>query len=1185
MVPETPLLESGKLTELLKRAGVGLATLPGDVTLGMVGLPAAARTLYRGMNDTADLPEMDSPLMALSRRAADANNAIHDKVESFAGVKPAESALEVASEVGPQMLTGVGLAKLPGMAGRLAAKVSPTTVKGAGVATGLVTGVDQGLRAYVDSQYPQGKGEQSPSLDAGVPADPFDIPTTNQSAPQISQAPQTPALRTETSQQADPFDIPQVASDPFDIPAATQQDEQSLPAQMLDSVLQFAQEQYKPLIAGTVAVVGGLYVKKAATARAVAQQSGQLVGTTDTERALTRTQKLNSSLLDESAALKDTFKGSTAEKADFSAAAATSGSPVAINHKVTAALHDGDLPGVDLKFDFTPKLWHDGRAMLQPQDAQVLNDALIARSELVARTKEGYSPSFRKSQPELEQMVEAGLANPAIAKMMGHYDNIMSTSLGYLERSGIISSEKAQALRTEFPHYVPFFEAEGKSNFFTRLADNTMSYQDRKSFSELTNLLAREGGLARTGDPGGAMEQYISHMIRLSEMNKVRGAWIDNALASKSKFITKAGKEGDDTVTLFRNGAREVYKVSDPDIRSALEMSPKVVAPTLNAARRAFQAATTGVLAPWYAVKAMTYDALMASSTAPAGFGLFRGEPVSALAGAGSGMTRAAYGHLVRAARDGFQKTLLSDELGRPSILAQVMPKGMIERLADITATAYANSTLSLFERSGAGGGGRFTEHQNYRNFQTQMQRISPDISTSPTATRLHNFYRAAMDSAQNAVRLEYMARGVKRGQTLPQLSQETRELTGDFARRGSSRLSAAYAQTVPYGNVSLQSLARWGTALHDNPIGTVLGVLNTVAIPSLAAGLYGAQDASWNEYLRSLPMDERNGNLFFYIPGVAPERMPRFALPSEMHPIKAAADSLFSSLFDYNNPSIRDALADLLEGRGHDAVKAGMERAAPPMLPIGVSAAGAAFGQDIQQRGFGLDVRPIERQVQGQPTLTTDVELPYTAGSGSDLVHSNYVRNLVSHVLGSLGSLVMGTLGAAEQGYRGSGGDKYTALADATSHLGYEMVKKVPSFAPLWGQDVAPGLRTYEHVRAQDKLRSLGDIEKQVQAAVRDPAKQLLSPLALQVGSHFASYSKQYAPLLEQRKDILKRLDASKSNVAIGPTMRMEERTGLMKELQQVEGILGEAIANLEADVSEKVGKRFRVEDFRRDL
>lgn len=1201
---DSPPLESGKLSELLKRAGVGLATIPTDTTLGLAGMPAAVRSLYRGLNQQSDLPEMDGPLMALSRKAMNANNAVHDWAEGVAGVKPAESAVEVASEVGPGMLVGVGLTKLPGMAGRLASKIAPKTVTGAGVATGLITGADQGLRAYVDSQYPKEK-ETEGSLTAAPPppgkeVDPFEIPTaaqtqaTQSSLPQSlpAQGPgQTQALQETPVQQGDPFDIPQVASDPFDIPV--QQDEPSLSSRMLDEVVRVAQENYKPLIAGTLAVGGALYVRNLSRARSLAQQSGELVGTNTTERALTRTQKLNAGFLDESAALKDTFKGSADEQAGFSSQVATSGSPVAVNHKVTAALHDGDLPGVDLKYNFTPKLWHDGRAMLQPQEAQLLNDALIARSELVARTKEGYSPSFRKSQPELEKVVEAGMSNPAVAKMMGHYDNIMDTSLSYLQRSGIISADKAAALKTQFPHYVPFMEGE-KQSFFQRLADSAMSYQDRKSFSELTNLLAREGGVGKVVDPGAAMESYISHMIRLGEMNKVRGAYIDNALANKSKFITKAGKEGDDTVTLFRNGAREVYKVSDPDIKSALEMSPKVVAPTLNAARRAFQMMTTGIGAPWYAMKALSYDALMASTTAPKGFGLFRGEPVSALAGAASGFGRASYGHLLRLARDGFQKTLLSDELGRPSILAQVMPEGMVARLADITATAYANSTLSLFERSGAGGGGRFTEHQNYRNFQTQMQRISPDIAASPLGTRISNFYRAAMDSAQNAVRLEYLARHGRRAngpEALARIAQETRELTGDFARRGGSRIAAGYSQTVPYGNVSVQSLARWGKALHDNPVGTTFGILNTVALPTLASQLYGASDPAWQEYLRSLPMDERNANLFFYIPGVAPERMPRFQLPGELQPIKAATDALFDSLFGFSNgsldksPDLRAALMDLLEGRGAEMVSAGAERAVPPILPIGVSALGAVAGQNVEQRGLAITTKPTEAGGQYGPAVGTQVQLPYTAGSGADLIHSNYVRNLVSHTLGSLGSLIMGTLGAAEQGYRGSGGDKYTALSDAWDYSKMEVIKKVPAFAPLWGQEVAPGLRTYEHVRVQEKLPKLREIEQLVQAASREPAKQLLSPLSLQIASHFASYSKQFAPLLEQRKDILKRLDDSKSNVAIGPTMRMQDRTALVRELQQVEGILGEAIAGLEADVSAQVGQKIRVEDFRPDL
>jgi len=1153
----------------------------------IMGLPSGVRSLFRLATGEQDNPLSDGPIMAASRKALETSGDIQDWVSNKVGLPPADTAGEVAPEIMGGLLTGAGLAKIPGVIGKTVGKMTPTTAKGVGITTGALTGADSAIKAYVDQEYGTPKVEEKP---AEVAADPFDVPTSPSQAQTVptSQVQHTqPTQSIGTAASSDPFDIPQVAetSDPFDIAPVAAQQEQSLPAKMLDEMIQFAQEQYKPIIAGTLAVGGGLYIKRAASARRLAQQSGELVGTTETERALSRTQRLNSSLLDESAALKDTFKGTEPERADFSATVATSGNPVAVNHKITAALHDGDLPGLGIKYDFTPKQWFDGRAMLK-DDAKVLNDALIARSELVSRRViKDYSPSFKKSEPELQAMVDAGLTNPAVAKMMDHYDGIMSRSLDYLANRGIISADKASGLKTDFPHYVPFMVGE-KQSFFQRLADSTMSYQDRKSFNELTNILTREGGAGKVVDPGTAMEHYISHMNRLGEINKVRSVYVDAAIKGGSKFIKEAGKEGDNTITIFKDGLRKAYTVDDPDLRSALEMSPKVVAPMANAARRTFQTMTTGAGALWYTVKALSYDALMASSTAPKGFGLFRGEPVSALALAGSGLGRAIYGHLMRAARDGFQKTLLSDELGRPSILAQTLPRAMVERLADITATAYSNSTMSLFERSGAGGAGRFTEHLNYRNFQTQMERISPDVAASPLGMRAWNFYRAAMDSAQNAVRLEYLARHGRSATTaeaLAAIAKETRELTGDFARRGGSRPAAGYAQTVPYGNVSVQSLARWGKALHDNPVGTTFGILNTVALPSLAAQVFGSQDVAWQEYLKSLPMDDRNSNLFFYIPGVAPENMPRFQLPGELQPIKAAADALFSSLFN-GDPSMQAALEDLLEGRGVANIQAGFVRAVPPMLPIGMQQAGALAGYDVRQDGFP-SVSPVDRQVQGQPTSTTNVQLPFDAGTGAELIQSNYVRNLVSHVFGSLGQLIMGTLGAAEQGYRGSGGDKWTALSEGLEQANLDVIKKIPAFAPLWGQDTAPGMRTYEHVHTGDKLRALGEIEKLVQTASKEPAKQALSPTSLQLGTMLSSYSKQYAPLLDQRRDILKRLDASKSNVAIGPTMRMQDRSSLMKELQQVEGIIGESIRGLEADVSERISRKFRVEDFRPDF
>lgn len=1169
------------------------ATLP-----AIVGMPSGLRSIYRLATGTPDDPSQDGPIMSASRKSLELAGDIQDWTSRKLGVEPADAPAEVFPEMVGSLLTPAGIAKLPGTVGRLVAKTTPTTVKGIGALAGGLTAADAGLKSYIDGQefdLPDATAKANAS-----PAEPQAAPPQTQTQQPVQQV----------AQSVDPFDIPpvkKVESDPFDIPPATPQTQdvagpdpfdippaQSLPAQMLDEIVQFAQEQYKPIIAGTAVAGAMLLTRRAAAARRAAQMSGDLIGGQPSESALTKTQTLNARALDSGAALKDSVKNAVGESADFDAKVATSGNPVAVNHKITAALHDGDLPE-GLKYSFTPKQWFDGRAILSqknPAEAQLLNDALIARSELTSRAKiEGYSPSFKRTNEQLQATIAAAEKNPAIVKMMGEYDNIMQTSLDYLQRSGIISAEKASGLKADFPHYVPFMEAENNS-FFKRLADSSMSYKDRKFFNEFTNLFAREGGLSRVVDPGTAMESYIGHMVRLGEMNKVRSAYVDTMMGAKSKFVSKASKESEDTVTVFKNGAREVYKVTDPDVRSALELSPKSVAPMLNVARRTYQAATTGILAPWYAVKALTYDALMATSTAPQGFGLFRGEPVSALALGGSGVMRASYGHLTRLARDGFNKALLSDELGKPSILTQVMPRAMVERLADMAATAYANSTLSLFERSGAGGAGRFSEHLNYRNFQTQMDRISPDIASSPMGMRVMNFYRAAMDSAQNAVRLEYMARNGKK-MPVEQLAKETRELTGDFARRGSSGPAIAYAEMVPYGNVSVQSLARWGKALRDNPIGTTVGVLNTVALPTLASQLYGSQDGAWQEYLRSLPMDERNGTLFFYIPGVAPERMPRFTLPSELHPIKAATDVLLDGIFGFSSgvidspqsSGIRAALEDLLGERGVAQVKAGLERAAPPMLPIGVSAAGAVAGQDIQQRGVKFDIKPVDRQVQGQPTSTTDVQLPFDAGTGAEYIHSNYVRNLVSHVFGAVGQMVMGTLGAAEQGYRGTGGNLATAADEAKQFASLELIKKVPSFAPIWGQEVAPGLRTQEHVGLQDKLSALREIQASVAAARKAPQDQLLSPQAIQAGTMFASYEKAFGPLVKQRADLMKRLDQTRSSVAMGPTMRMEKRTELVKELQDVESMLLENIKLLESDVSERLGRPLRIEDWKKNL
>jgi hypothetical protein len=598
----------------------------------------------------------------------------------------------------------------------------------------------------------------------------------------------------------------------------------------------------------------------------------------------------------------------------------TSQTHTAHNDRVLNATHVGELPNSDI---IIPKLsdHYTQLANFTPEQRAALDDMLTAATaaeDLVNKNLDVWGIAGKSAKhysvDDLGEIIKRNGADPAVMREANRVYDFYSGMREYFKDGHLIDEATYKELGEKHKYYVPLMKNREDDAFI-----KVMRQVDPHVSEEFDRLRTRDLGEGDGVLPGQVLNPSDSHLayldlgIRTVERNRVRMSIVDTFKDTPmERYVSKVSKAGDETITVYRNGTAEHWKITEPTLRSAMQMAPANVVPILNTMRRVMQMGTTGKAAPDFLPVSMMYEAFTAPLTRMKGtsYGLlseatnrmgldpkigemlsafdptqFLGPVTGGLKGIWGELARSAWHSADRALQEGKALPLLGDAATR--------------KLANIAGKAFADSTVHHMQRLGAGNAPAM-EHVVKPGVVTDMMEVAPayaPVHAKNAATKLWGAFRGtrvvrayelAMNAFHNGARTQFMASNRRPGMTAAdwtRLAAQTRELTGDTAQRGlgtieigGTRVPAVdwFTSTVPYASVALQVPRQLVRAFKDHKyrfMGTLGGM--TVAGASSLMWQFAsnpiAADKYWREWTpqqraERFPLFDGDGNLMHEI-------------------------------------------------------------------------------------------------------------------------------------------------------------------------------------------------------------------------------------------------------------------------------------------------------------------------------
>lgn len=579
-------------------------------------------------------------------------------------------------------------------------------------------------------------------------------------------------------------------------------------------------------------------------------RSTELTGSEEVQNYSSASARGKSQFTNRTAAMEDAVKRAkegTPEEPEidvFTADAMTTMSGTGINSKNAWLLSKGKFANSNVKLPEKPADWADAAGRLEPNELDLLDDALTARDKLDSPTyqREGWGG---KTPAELKSFVTAAQYNPKVTRLMNSHKEVYKTSLRYLEEQGIISPAKASEWDKRFEHYVPnVANLHQDSRILQRLLGITEGEAEAMFVTTPQHLRKRQGGQLTAENharPSQMLEHYLSSMQRFAQVNRVRRNFIDGVIDGadnkKDGFIKKMPENAKAThgnvLTVHRNGVRERYEIKDPTLFAELQYNPLVQAhPAVRWLRAAMQSLTTGPLQPFFVPFSMAYEVQGAILTNKPGRNLGvldeilmktgireKGMPImdptvlgiNAITGATRGITA----DVLKGVSNAAHRSLASN--GTLANIARHLPDGenRLKAMAVKLEDYYDNSIRGIVDRYG-GMRAVMEDLEDFDTLRSQFPaltnrfRESLDGTGMPTRTvrAMGHMYMSLLHNMHNGVRLQMAASNIKKGMSDDEIMKavaDAQAISGNVQRSGRNEFYRKLQGGSPYMNVAMQ--------------------------------------------------------------------------------------------------------------------------------------------------------------------------------------------------------------------------------------------------------------------------------------------------------------------------------------------------------------------------------------------
>lgn len=975
--------------------------------------------------------------------------------------------------------------------------------------------------------------------------------------------------------------------------------------QEVNSVNEQIENKLAKIGVGAAVLAGGLYgaktmLRNRADARVAARQN-----TAVEKIAPTGGERVQTAVQDEFAALKGIFRDKTnSDIADvFDSKLSVAANPIAMNTRIDHTVRTGEFPtsvfsspNVVTRMPVSPTTWYKDMAQLDTAKRAQLDELLEYGDELDNR-RIAFRIHGQPTRTRLMQFDDAQLnaefahryADPDLKRMADQYWGIQRSMLDYMKGRGLLTDVEWQNLVRDHSRYVPNFEQKpvvsGMEKFWRQFERDTNPYI-QKDIEELAHRnYSTGGGLGTIVKPSEAMLKSVQDVLRFTELNDVRRMFFQHTGATP----IPGNKAGNDAIRVRTPTGIKHYKVDDPVIRSTLMYQPQRSIPVFNSMRRAYQNMTTGLLQPLFSLRAFTYDALSlpaVSGTRKAGLlpAELSGIDVTALPGSVYGIGRGLAGNLKAGS-----STLLNDSLRENGRLVQMFGQQNVQRLADVMASSYEKSTLSILERYGGVSGGKYSHTADISQIEKAIKDYAPELTGHSKGA--HTFvrgYRALLDSVQNGARLHYAAMNYKPGMSekdVLKLMKDVRDLTGDFAVQGSSPKIRGFNTASPYSNVMIQSLARHAKMMKDHPGKYASWIATGVVMP--AAYIMQRAAELGPEYIdhmmNELTPEQRAGGFVWYHEGRDPQQYTYIPIPPEFGLFLGMATEGIDALMGYSTGIYKDPAqanwkAALNRFLDVDTAKSmasgagtGLERttsiAVPPPIAFGAGLAGLQFGPG----------QLIPREIQDRHI---------DEGNVSDLLFDEQTEVVITALTGALGRQLLETARSAERAYEGTESVPH-AVEEGVGRFADMQGRMVPMANYVW-QNNMPSSRFNMPERAlleyRNKMKEVSEVHNQITkhggdltrlkkgyetpGAETKPLDPADAVKAEYVTRFYNDMEKRYTSILNGKRTELDRL---KTNPRFDHETRTRQQNVLVKELHDFSNMYLEEIDHFEAEMKKQ--------------
>lgn len=771
-------------------------------------------------------------------------------------------------------------------------------------------------------------------------------------------------------------------------------------------------------------------------------------------------------------------------------------------------------------------------------------------------------------------------ADPVASAIAVDLKQSMRDALQFAAQEGRISQRQFHQMIQQRPNYVPM----------RRAGDDMTDGQFDMLLKRTTDPNA---GAQEVLNPIQSAESYVSELMRRTMNNTVRRQYIDNIVGGNDPALANSFKRvndySPDAVTIYRNGVPEHYEFADPLVKKALELNPILSNSTAAVWRSIYQQNQTGVFAPLKSVRSLIWDTIAATNYREAGrsFGLldgalqtasngkyaFRGDLLGGIASSAIGLGRTAGARIAASLSESIEADLRSG-----SGIWTNLPPAMAQMISTRMRDAYLNSVYHAFEQ----GGRNAALLQDDMLQASQILKRGTDLFKNSALERalgstgvsaLARFYVGALDTFQNAAKVQYVAENMGRAPTA-QLVHEARSIGGgDMSIRGLGSVQGAtstapgldkligtagkttklVADWFPYANASLQGLTKLGSVatrggtvpLDPNFVAGLAGSVGSVAIASaiLNSGMspewreaYWSQPSWWRMSNIPLPVGDKWGD-FVTVP-----------VPPEFTPFVAMVQNGADQLLGLSNGQAA--------GLGPDMWQAVTDTVGMPMPP--------AFNAVLALGGGRASLE------QGITEIPTSKVVPGYAHAGSVLPAN--MTEALSSILGSSAKMLIETTNAfADKAGYGARGD--AAFGRATEQLAQETKQNVPVIGQLWA-----GARDYSSnevsKQLSKKMQSLDNIEAQMRNMMGRGPVMLVptspNPAFNSTAMQMKFYLTKNPAILSLKQQIKSQQNTIEGLNAIYPktSSTIGELSGAKRELRNMRDKLARQISDMEASL-----------------